>query len=436
MSMEDRAKIFKALLDLGLTKNEAKVYIALIGLGEAKASEISRKSGVVREKTYKVLRSLEEKKLVKVIDGQPTRWRVVPPSEIFKPVIESRKKVVMEMEEVLEELQKIYNISREKGGKEELNVWKISEKDLENYLTNLLETCKERLYILATPLTLDLFHNPIMLKYLKRLYKMRGEIKIFTWIEDENIHTPARLSNYGDVYILDGDPIEYSIILIDGYAGFIVKDGRSSIIYFSDRKIGESLLDIFGTLHGNGISIRDYIELYDATGSLDGLDTLREYKLKEMMISIFSELITNIGRGLSKEDKNRLYNVISVSVKNTLARYFKSYGELSLTEKIKLLKMLLKKTMNKNEIHVSLDKFHDNLYLNISLNLDKDVLHEYYEYLFNTPWFPHPIIILMDYEIKEIGYKRVNPVFTVDRKEGRVNIQYIYKAKENIKIPI
>ena len=53
--------IDKVLTDLGLTKYEAMIYRALIKLGEAKALEIAQTSGVPREKTYQVLRELEDK---------------------------------------------------------------------------------------------------------------------------------------------------------------------------------------------------------------------------------------------------------------------------------------------------------------------------------------------------------------------------------------
>lgn len=57
------------LQHLGFTENEAKIYTVLIGLNQAKVSEISRAAGVPRAKSYGILRNMEKKGYVHILEG-------------------------------------------------------------------------------------------------------------------------------------------------------------------------------------------------------------------------------------------------------------------------------------------------------------------------------------------------------------------------------
>jgi len=50
-----------SLINAGLTKNEAKVYVSLIKLGSATAEEIAKKTGMHRRSTYDCLKGLNKK---------------------------------------------------------------------------------------------------------------------------------------------------------------------------------------------------------------------------------------------------------------------------------------------------------------------------------------------------------------------------------------
>ena len=436
MNLDDRPEIFKALLDLGLTKNEAKVYMTLVGMGEGKASEIARKSGVTREKTYRVLKRLEEKRLVKIIEGQPMRWRAIPPEDVFKPLIERRRKLVEEMQNVIEELQKIYDLSREKGKREELNVWEISEKDFENIYASTIETCRRYLYAVLTPSALDTFISPIIMKSIKKLSKSGIDIKIVTWLIDDSIHGPARLSNYSNVYILNSDIPEYSYIVIDGYTGFIIKEGRSSIIHYSDTKIGGSIENIFKLAVSKAVSLTDYMDYYDALGTLAEKDVIDIDGIRDLLIRLINEMIYTLGKSLNKDIREEIKRIVGELTRDIISSKIKNYIELSLSERIKLLTLLLRKTLDLRDLRVSVDKLHNQLYLNIDLYLTDDNLDDIYRYLSSNPDYPNPIITLMDHEIRSIGYKRINPLIILYKRDKRITFKYSYKILGKIKTQI
>ena len=64
---------------LGLREYEAKIYVALVGLGEANVRSIHEVSGVPRPRVYDVLNSLAAKGFINIRQGSPLMYRAVRP---------------------------------------------------------------------------------------------------------------------------------------------------------------------------------------------------------------------------------------------------------------------------------------------------------------------------------------------------------------------
>ncbi|MDP2798135.1 MAG: helix-turn-helix domain-containing protein [Methanoregula sp.] len=77
----DIARVIDCLKSLGLTKYEALVYIALLKVVSATASEIHEISTVPRASVYPVLDQLQEKKLISVARSTPKRFAALSPEE-------------------------------------------------------------------------------------------------------------------------------------------------------------------------------------------------------------------------------------------------------------------------------------------------------------------------------------------------------------------
>ncbi|AAM03811.1 TPA: TrmB family transcriptional regulator [Methanosarcina acetivorans] len=95
-------KIIDNLQKLGFTENEAKIYSVLVCLKKANAREIFEASGVPRSKIYKVLRRMEEKGYVQIIDGQPTCYRAKEPEELISRI---RDDLILSLAETSSELK-------------------------------------------------------------------------------------------------------------------------------------------------------------------------------------------------------------------------------------------------------------------------------------------------------------------------------------------
>ncbi len=79
-----RVDVQKLLEDLGLTKYQTRVLIALMQCGESKASEVSKLSGVPRAKVYGVLDQLVDMGLVDKKPGRPVTYVAKEPEDIVE----------------------------------------------------------------------------------------------------------------------------------------------------------------------------------------------------------------------------------------------------------------------------------------------------------------------------------------------------------------
>lgn len=93
------------LKSLGLTKYESLVYIALLQVDGATATEIHEISGVPRASVYPVLDKLSKKQLVNVTTTSPKRFAATPPDEAIDSLI---ARITQDSAAVKQELSAIY----------------------------------------------------------------------------------------------------------------------------------------------------------------------------------------------------------------------------------------------------------------------------------------------------------------------------------------
>lgn len=94
------------LKKLGFTENEAKIYVGLLGLGEATAREIHEFTHVPRPKIYATLERMSNKKYVEVITGTPTYFRCIGPEQLTERL---RDEFLFSLNETLKELNSAGN---------------------------------------------------------------------------------------------------------------------------------------------------------------------------------------------------------------------------------------------------------------------------------------------------------------------------------------
>ncbi|WP_292389962.1 TrmB family transcriptional regulator [Methanosarcina sp. UBA5] len=101
-------KIVENLQKLGFTGNEAKIYAVLVRLKQARASEIAENAGVPRPKIYRILRGMEKKGYVWIIEGEPTLFCCVEPEEL---IFRIRTDFMLSLNETASELNALSPVS-------------------------------------------------------------------------------------------------------------------------------------------------------------------------------------------------------------------------------------------------------------------------------------------------------------------------------------
>ncbi|MHB9287528.1 TrmB family transcriptional regulator [Halobacteriales archaeon Cl-PHB] len=109
-----------ALLELGFTEYEAGCLVALVRAGTATAADVSDHSNVPRSRVYDVADGLAEEGYVEVMDGEPRRYRALPPDRVVDRLEETFQAQVATLGETLETLHD----SAETGSAG--NVWSLS----------------------------------------------------------------------------------------------------------------------------------------------------------------------------------------------------------------------------------------------------------------------------------------------------------------------
>ena len=129
------------LKNLGLTDNEAKVYLANLELGQATVQELARQSGVKRTTVYTVLDDLKQQGILSQIKKGLKTFLVAEAPENLIGLAEKRLEA---LKESLPELKSIYNLA---GPKPKVRFYEGRDGYLAVYENILREQSRELLAI-------------------------------------------------------------------------------------------------------------------------------------------------------------------------------------------------------------------------------------------------------------------------------------------------
>jgi HTH-type transcriptional regulator, sugar sensing transcriptional regulator len=132
---------------VGLTRYEARAYIALVARGVGDAASVATAAGIPRTSAYKVLEALAEKGYAQPTGGKPILFRPTPPLE----VAESLKGAI---QEVFEQLATLHRVVAEHG--EPQLVYLLSEREKVVQKIGELLDQSSGTFILTTPQVADL----------------------------------------------------------------------------------------------------------------------------------------------------------------------------------------------------------------------------------------------------------------------------------------
>ena len=98
----------EVLMELGLTKNESKLYIYLNKNGLKEAKEIAQYQKIPRTYTYRVLKELLNKGMVILISDTPAKFEGIELEKAFDILINNKLKRTQELQLMSSELCELW----------------------------------------------------------------------------------------------------------------------------------------------------------------------------------------------------------------------------------------------------------------------------------------------------------------------------------------
>jgi sugar-specific transcriptional regulator TrmB/predicted hydrocarbon binding protein len=151
MNQSSYAEKLKKLQEFGLSEYQARVYLALLELGTATASQIPPISKVPRTRIYTTMSQLHEKGLVQIIPETPLKYKPLPFEEFLEKRISDLRAEAKMLEVAKEELSREFMIKKQireqkAGGFEAI----LGRRNLRAKLYKMYSNAKSEVYFIGS----------------------------------------------------------------------------------------------------------------------------------------------------------------------------------------------------------------------------------------------------------------------------------------------
>jgi len=184
---------------LGLSEYEAKIYVSLLEVGQAKARTLSVLSGVPRTKVYSVLKRLIDLGFVMEVPGEPRIFSPAPPRAALGIYLRSYKERFQNLSSLISILEDAFRKSKIKESMRRGSMWRISEKEeILRKIREMLSRAGRFVYIVTDRDGLVLLYRKFN-KMFDEMVDRSVEIKIVVTDGPSNRHLLRELQYVCDV---------------------------------------------------------------------------------------------------------------------------------------------------------------------------------------------------------------------------------------------
>jgi len=227
--------IEETLMKLGLSKNEARVYLFLARAGEKKASEISEALSLHRTETYRILRDLEKRGLVSSVFEKPLKFIATPFEKAMDILIETKKMKIKMLEQKKDKLMEIWlSIPRPEIEVKKKEVFQILEGDeqIDLKANEIIDRTKHEAYVFVTETELGRLYHSGFLDKLEKISRKGVNVRLIT-----NNSPKSRFF----IKEMKFENVEYLLMDVDDLPFFLISDEKE--LLFLLRKNENRILD-------------------------------------------------------------------------------------------------------------------------------------------------------------------------------------------------
>jgi len=231
----------QTLIEIGMTLNEAKVYLALLEIGSSTVVEISKKCKIHRPNVYDSLQKLIEKGIVSLIAKENTTYYQASNPAMLEMFLKEKE---IKLQTILPNLNELFNMAKRKSF---ANVFE-GINAVSKILYNLLEYKKEIL-VYGIPRV-----APEMAKYfIMSFHKVRIEQKV-KMKHIYNFNAIERIKYLNDMSYTEAKyaPIEAESVVATHICGdevaLVIWTDNPKVIQIVDKDVAESYRNYFNML--------------------------------------------------------------------------------------------------------------------------------------------------------------------------------------------
>ncbi len=210
MGITERPEIIESFEKLGLSTNEAKVYLALLENHPITGYQLSKNSGILRPVVYEMLNRLVEKGGARIIKSNPDTYIPVDIDEFLKNIeidyTDAKKNIFKTLKDflIIDNTDYFWNI--------------IGRKNIINSLLMMIERAKSEIYININ--SQDFLDN--IIKKLEEKLKESVEINIFSYYLLEAKGITLYSYKLDQLFKADEFSQDFILICVDGLESIIV----------------------------------------------------------------------------------------------------------------------------------------------------------------------------------------------------------------------
>lgn len=224
---------------LGLSNTEAKVYLALLGLKDATANQLSEESGIHRRTVYDALETLVEKGLVTFSIGINKKTYNAEKPDKFLEILEDKKKAFLQA--LPELLAKIKNAKEE----QEAVIYR-GKNGIKNIMEDLIKERKTVYLFGSGGLFKEFFGDLYSENWFSKAIKKKIKIKAIYGKDAKK--TIKKYPNQESRFILEKTSLPSSTIIYGEKVAIIIYSEIPLGILIKSKKAAESYLSYFNSL--------------------------------------------------------------------------------------------------------------------------------------------------------------------------------------------
>ena len=138
-----------SLEEFGLSRYEARAYLAMVKRGSVSASELAYYADIPRSKVYPILSKLETKGLAVISGRNPIECKAMAPEDAFDDIIQDQINKVNAMNALLSDLKKVSEEGKREHGTEEGRYVQLSADSVLSRLRTMIGGARSSIRIIA-----------------------------------------------------------------------------------------------------------------------------------------------------------------------------------------------------------------------------------------------------------------------------------------------